>query len=305
MGTKDSTQKRLEDFNDVFADIVNVLLFDGKQIIKEDELETVVARDNYMFEKKVREIERDVAKSWKQHNIHITLFGLENQTAIDSTMPMRIMCYDGAAYRGQLSEKRKPYPVISLVLYMGTDRKWKNHLKLSECFKVDPILENHFHDYEINVFNLAWLPDETIMKFKSDFRNLVEYLRDTRLKRNIKYSDIELKHIHEMLLLMKALANDNSFEKVLEERTAEKVQKEGEKVTMAHILDNYYAKKIEAAAEAAKEAEKMATEAKDKRSTAIMHKQGISCENIAIILDRNIETIKNWVAEFEAEHSAA
>ena len=37
MGTKDSTQKRLEDFNDVFADIVNVLLFDGKQIIKEDE----------------------------------------------------------------------------------------------------------------------------------------------------------------------------------------------------------------------------------------------------------------------------
>ena len=70
MGTKDSTQKRLEDFNDVFADIVNVLLFDGKQIVKEDELETVVARDNYMFEKKVREIERDVAKSWKQHNIH-------------------------------------------------------------------------------------------------------------------------------------------------------------------------------------------------------------------------------------------
>lgn len=74
---------------------------------------------------------------------------------------------------------------------------------------------------------------------------------------------------------------------------------------MAHILDNYYARKIEAAVKTAAEAEKMATETKDKRSTAIMHKQGFSCENIAVILDRNVETIKNWVAESEAEHSAA
>ena len=299
MGTKDSTQKRLEDFNDVFADIVNVLLFDGRQIVKEDELETVVARDNYMFEKKVREIERDVAKSWKQHNIHITLFGLENQTAIDATMPMRIMCYDGAAYRGQLSEKRKPYPVISLVLYMGTEKKWESHLKLSECFDVDPALEKHFHDYEINVINLAWLPDETIMKFQSDFRNLVEYLRDTRLKRDIQYSDMELKHIHEMLLLMKALANDDSFEKVLEERTAEKVEKKGEKVTMAHVLDNYYARKIKAA-------EKAAAEAQAKKSAIIMYtKKGYSCKDIAESLDRSIEEIEKWTAEFSKTHSAA
>ena len=32
------TEKTLESFNDVFADIVNVLLFKNKRLIKEDEL---------------------------------------------------------------------------------------------------------------------------------------------------------------------------------------------------------------------------------------------------------------------------
>ena len=39
MAEKDIAEKNLEAWNDVFADIANVLLFDGKQIIKEEELE--------------------------------------------------------------------------------------------------------------------------------------------------------------------------------------------------------------------------------------------------------------------------
>ena len=34
MGIKDLTEKILEDYNDIFADIVNVLVFKGKQRIK-------------------------------------------------------------------------------------------------------------------------------------------------------------------------------------------------------------------------------------------------------------------------------
>jgi hypothetical protein len=36
MGTKDITEKALEDYNDVFADIVNVLLFDGTDYVRPD-----------------------------------------------------------------------------------------------------------------------------------------------------------------------------------------------------------------------------------------------------------------------------
>lgn len=41
MAEKDVTEKLLADYNDVFADIVNVLLFEGKQIVAADDLETV------------------------------------------------------------------------------------------------------------------------------------------------------------------------------------------------------------------------------------------------------------------------
>ena len=39
MGQKDITEKVLEDYNDVFADIINGLLFDGVQEIKPEALE--------------------------------------------------------------------------------------------------------------------------------------------------------------------------------------------------------------------------------------------------------------------------
>ena len=39
MGQKDIAEKRLESYNDVFADIVNVLLFSGEKLIAEDQLE--------------------------------------------------------------------------------------------------------------------------------------------------------------------------------------------------------------------------------------------------------------------------
>ena len=40
MKEKDITQKVLEDNNDIFADIVNVLLFDGDSKVEENELVT-------------------------------------------------------------------------------------------------------------------------------------------------------------------------------------------------------------------------------------------------------------------------
>ena len=39
MQEKDILEKTLESYNDVFADIVNVLVFNGDRVIKEDDLE--------------------------------------------------------------------------------------------------------------------------------------------------------------------------------------------------------------------------------------------------------------------------
>ena len=39
MGQKDISEKTLVDYNDVFADIVNVCVYEGKEVVKPDDLE--------------------------------------------------------------------------------------------------------------------------------------------------------------------------------------------------------------------------------------------------------------------------
>ena len=122
MAEKDVTEKILESYNDVFSDIVNVLLFKGTQVLSGDELEDQAPRSYYKADGKVREIERDVAKCWKKGNIRVACLGLENQTEPDADMPLRVMEYDGAEYRAQLlkdNTARSRYPVITLVFYYG------------------------------------------------------------------------------------------------------------------------------------------------------------------------------------------
>lgn len=63
MKDKDITQKQLEDYNDVFADIMNVLLFQGKRMVSEEDL--VPANNKSQFKDtvgKIHEQERDIAK---------------------------------------------------------------------------------------------------------------------------------------------------------------------------------------------------------------------------------------------------
>ena len=91
MAEKDVTEKILESYNDVFSDIVNVLLFQGKQVLSGDELEDQAPRSYYKADGKVREIERDVAKRWKKGNIRVACVGLENQTEPDADMPLRVI----------------------------------------------------------------------------------------------------------------------------------------------------------------------------------------------------------------------
>ena len=94
---KDMAEKTLQSFNDVFADIVNVLLFQGEQIVKPEELGQARARSTYQGEERLREQERDEAKFWKKEELRIALVGFENETKADPDMPIRVIGYDGAS----------------------------------------------------------------------------------------------------------------------------------------------------------------------------------------------------------------
>lgn len=171
MAEKDMTEKALEAFNDVFADIVNNLLFQGRKRILEEDLEQGRERSVYRGEKSLREQERDTSKYWKKHNIRIAYIGLENETDAEDDMPLRVIGYDGAAYRDQIAyqtdetgkrrKTRDRYPVVTLVLYFGYKKHWDKARTLYEALRenMDADLMPFVNDYRISLFEIAWLTD--------------------------------------------------------------------------------------------------------------------------------------------------
>lgn len=215
MAEKDKVQRTLESYNDVFADIVNVLLFNGEETVKENELTDAQPFSYYKMDgKKINSQERDVSKFWNNGQIRLSLIGLENQMKTDKYMPLRVIGYDGAAYRAQLLEKRKEpcYPIITLVLYFGTKRHWKHNRTLKEVITIPSDLDPFVNDYKINVFELAWLTDEQIEMFKSDFREVVQFLKCQRTDKVFTGSKKKLKHAMEILDLLRVMSdNDKDF----------------------------------------------------------------------------------------------
>lgn len=242
MGSKDISEKILEDYNDVFADIVNNLLFDGEQLVQQKDLENSKDKSQYKADDGVlHEQERDTMKFWKNSEVRIAVIGLENQTDIDADMPLRVIGYDGAAYRSQLINKKKErYPVITMVLYFGKDN-WNENLSLSDRLYIPENLAPYFNDYRINVFEIANLSEDKIKGFQSDFYVVADYFWQKRRNSNYVPSTYTIKHVDEVLKMMKALTGNKSFEEILSNPDIS----EGGVSNMCEVMD-----RIEARAEA-------------------------------------------------------
>ncbi len=213
----------MEAYDDVFADIINVLLFNGKQLVCEKDLSPGTAQSIYKADNKLHSQERDVAKYWKKGLIRLALFGMENQTDTDADMPLRVISYDGAAYRSQLNadaanlEADRPkerFPVVTLVLYFGYKHHWRKHLNLLSCFDTPKELKPFVNDYRINLFEIAWLSEEEVKMFQSDFRIVADYFVQMRKNRGYVPSKETITHVHEVLQLMSVVTDDNRFEEV-------------------------------------------------------------------------------------------
>ena len=233
MGQKDIVEKNLEDYNDVFADIVNVLVFEGERVIRSRELKALKVRSQYKADRsKLHEEERDNAKYWSGGKVKIALLGLENQTDPDPDMPFRIIGYDGAACRTQLLDKKSKdrCPVLSIVLYFGNSR-WSGPKSINEMVTIPAGMEKYVNDYKIHVFEVAYLTEEQVKLFRSDFRIVADYFVQKRKNKNYIPSRRTIKHVDAVLKFMSVMTGDERF---LE---AQKVKTEGGKKNMCEILD--------------------------------------------------------------------
>ena len=164
MGEKDKIEKLLEDYPDVFADIINVLVYQGEEVVKPEELRTTNIRSQYKASDDVlHEEERDTLKEWNNKKGFKVLFGIENQTIKDKKMPLRVIAYDGASYRSQMLKKgaKEFCKVITLILHFG-DNQWKDDKELREVINQESVNEELFQNYKLNVFDIAYLTEEQI-----------------------------------------------------------------------------------------------------------------------------------------------
>ena len=309
MAKKDVTEKILESYNDVFSDIVNVLLFKGKQVLSGDELEDQAPRSYYKADGKVREIERDVAKRWKKGNIRVACLGLENQTEPDADMPLRVMEYDGAEYRAQLlkdNTARSRYPVITLVLYYGYKKRWNKPKSLKERLEIPPEFEEFVNDYKINLFEIAYLTREQVDMFQSDFRIVADYFVQMRESGDYIPDSHEIKHVQETMQLLSVMTQDHRFEEAYNDSV------EGGIRNMCDVLDRVENKgRIEGREEGraegraqgraegwakGKEEGKAEGEMKRAKETAYnLHNMGMNDEFIAKAVNVSIELVRQWL----------
>lgn len=100
MGQKDMTEKLLEEYNDVFADIYNVLVF-GQEVLDEDRLRDSTTESVYKAEDgECREQRRDVMKTYlDEYQMELAFVGIDNQSSIDKYISVRVLGYDYAKYR--------------------------------------------------------------------------------------------------------------------------------------------------------------------------------------------------------------
>ncbi len=243
MGQKDITEKILADFEDVFADIVNGFLFNGEQVVSSDELVTAMPISQYKADtSKIHQEERDVCKKWERQNINLAVLGLENQTDICKEMVARVIGYDGASYRSQIipdKDGKIVYPiapVVTLVLYFG-DKKWNAPRRLSELLDIPERVRPFFNDYEIHVFEVAFIEETDLCKFQSDFRAVAEYFVKKRIYgKSYEPSPQALKHVDAVLKLLEVLTNDPNWLSIPAEI------REKEDVSMCEVLE--YREKI-------------------------------------------------------------
>ena len=279
----DTNQKLLADYNDVFADIVNVLLFDGEEEIKEEGLENSKDRSQYKADGTLHEQERDVSKYYNGQEFRIAFLGLEHQNKRDLLMPARVFSYDGSVYRAQINERmerlrmsaakratlpklpKRLYPVITVVLYFGKTH-WKKGRRLSDILDIPRKYRKYVNDYEVNLIEVAFLEPEQIAQFQSDFRLVADYFRQRRINGG-EYIPPEksIQHVDAMLKLLYVMEEDYRFLEIID-LFNEEDKRNRRDYTMCEVLDRIEERGIQKGIEKGIQQERVHTEEQKNRA---------------------------------------
>ena len=305
----DTAEKLLEDYEDVFADIVNVLVYEGDPVVKPENLRDGPTASVYKAaEGELRQKNRDVLKIDTENGVEIRVYGLENQTRPSNVMPVRVMGYDfgsydrnirkekmknkeqgrEADYTAELWPGQKLCPVVTLVLYFGTE-PWSGPTTLHGMLNLPERLKPFVPDYPVNLVQVAFLEEEEISLFRSDFRIVAEFFRAKRLGnvKSLKYNEKRWDHVAELLDFFKIFFGDKRYGEVKKQMVQATKQEE---TNACWFLDALLEERLEVrAAEMASEmANKMANEMANKMANEMADKiveEKCRIEGVAVLIE--------------------
>ena len=231
MGQKDLSQKELLLCPDVFADLVNGLLYKGNMILRQEELhpaptETIYRAGRKKLKNQIQDVGMDEIRDGR---IYIR-YTIENQTQIDRRLVFRKAGYQGICYRKQYDHTSENlYPVVGIVLYWGK-KTWKKPHNLKDFFSTEVQEAQYMDDVRLNLYEMANLSAEIRKRFKSDIRVITDYLAEGE---SYIPSRQKLKHPEEVLIMLSALTGDVRFEDIIEE------VRDKEDIRMCELIDRY------------------------------------------------------------------
>lgn len=180
--SKDVTQKNLESFPDVAADILNVFIYGGKQAVQAESLYPAPTETGYAAPGSLLRNQLEDVSTYEMQDGKIRVqYLLANQSDVDSRMILRKAGYVGAVYREQYDRKvQDDFPVVSLVLYWG-EGYWSKTLSIRDFFRKRDLSKQLWtlvDDCRLHVFEMRNLPPEVRELFRSDMRLVVDYLAE-------------------------------------------------------------------------------------------------------------------------------
>ena len=99
MGSFDILRRAVSTDNEMFADFFNAFVFGGDQMVSKNDLEDVAPETMFQDDAgRARESRRDSIKRWISHDVLLAFLAVESQSAVDYSMPARVMTYDALTY---------------------------------------------------------------------------------------------------------------------------------------------------------------------------------------------------------------
>ena len=218
---KDVSKKNCLADRERYADLINGLLLDGKQLVKPDDLREMDSRTSLSAgtvgrnllsglsaraRGTYRELSRDLVKK-VAFGVSFVVIGIENQEEVHYLAPLRMLSYDAAEYERQARILRKQVrkrkgissaeflsgfgradklkPCITIVLYYGAE--WDGSRELHEILDFTEIpseLRKYINNYPVHVFEIAGLENTDV--FRTDLKQIFEFIRCARDKEKLR-----------------------------------------------------------------------------------------------------------------------